>query len=195
MRETGEGESATPGKDTFMIETHPPLRFFTRPNFFTGRLLVADDFEQEQQYHIEKQRLHNRTLHGSGIVEGLAVSQQNNLLLVGAGLALDCLVREIVVPELLEVDLREGDIEPYLALQYQEVPLGSSPVPEGQVQPERLQEQYVILWADEETVRCSRSRKAGEKTCGRGHPVPIARVKRRGTRWTLNRTFKPPRVR
>jgi hypothetical protein len=178
-----------------MIETQPPLRFFTRPNFFTGRLLVADDLEQEQQYHIEKQRLHNRTLHGSGIVAGLAVSQQNTILHVGAGLALDCLGREIVVPEHLEVDLREGDIEPYLALQYQEVPVDSTPVPGGEVQPERLREQYVILWADEESVRCSRRGKAGEKTCGRGHPVPIARVKRRGAQWILMRTFKPARVR
>ena len=178
-----------------MIEIHPPLRFFMRPRYFTGRLLVADDFEQEQQYHIDKQRLHNRMLHGSGIVEGLAVSQEKNLLIVKSGLALDCLGREIIVPEHLEVNLLEGDIEQYLALEYHEVLMDPSPVPEGEAQPARVQEQYVILWTDEESVRCLRRRGARGRTCGRAHPVPIARVKKRGAGWVLNRTFKPPRVR
>jgi hypothetical protein len=178
-----------------MNELHPPLLFFTRPRYFTGRLLTADDFEAEQQYHIDKQRLHNRMLHGSGIVYGLAVSQQKNLLIVESGLALDCLGREIIVPEHLEVNLLEGDIEPYLALQYHEIPLDASPTPEGEFHPGRVQEQYAVLWADELSIRCFRRRKAGERTCGRVHPVPIARVSRRGVRWVLNRAFKPPRVR
>ena len=178
-----------------MIETIPPLASLTRPHFFTGQVLTAEDLKAEQQYHINKQRLHNRMLHGSGIVYGLAVSQQKNLLTVEAGLALDCLGREIIVPEHLEVTLQEGDIEPYLALHYHEVPVDVTPTAQGEMQPGRLEEKYVVLWTDEESIRCLRRRKAGERTCGRAHPVPIARVSRRGDRWRLNRTFKPARVR
>ncbi len=49
----------------------PTLR---RVNYFAGRLLSADDFRAEQEYHREKSRLHNRRLHGSGVASGLTVS-------------------------------------------------------------------------------------------------------------------------
>jgi hypothetical protein len=49
----------------------PALR---RVNYFEGRLLSADDFRAEQEYHREKSRLHNRRLHGSGVASGLTVS-------------------------------------------------------------------------------------------------------------------------
>jgi hypothetical protein len=45
-----------------------------RVRFFDGQLLTAADFEAEQKYHLEKRRLHNRMLHGFGVVDGLRVS-------------------------------------------------------------------------------------------------------------------------
>ena len=38
---------------------------FTRNNYFTGKLLVERDFRQEQQYYIDKLRLHARRLAGT----------------------------------------------------------------------------------------------------------------------------------
>lgn len=71
-----------------------------RSHYFYGKLMGVRDFEKEQQYMNNKRRLGNRMLHGTGVVCGL------NLLLVDnqsfqleAGLALDYLGREILVPE------------------------------------------------------------------------------------------------
>ena len=72
---------------------------FRRNNFFSGRLLTAADLQLEQNYFREKQRLHNRALHGFGIVSGLEVSRRRDKLVITAGLALDCEGNEIVVPE------------------------------------------------------------------------------------------------
>jgi hypothetical protein len=46
---------------------------FRRLNYFFGQLLGVDDFQSEQAYFREKQRLHNRCLHGYGTVCGLLV--------------------------------------------------------------------------------------------------------------------------
>ncbi len=51
-----------------------PLRQFERSRFFTGQVLTADDLQREQDYHRDKARLHNRFLHGWGVVAGLMVS-------------------------------------------------------------------------------------------------------------------------
>ncbi len=46
-----------------------------RVNYTTGLVLGVDEFEQEQLYFIERDRLHSRSLHGYGTVCGLHVSQ------------------------------------------------------------------------------------------------------------------------
>src|SRR2546430_2750976 len=43
----------------------------TRPHFFAGQLLDSATLQAEQDYHREKLRRHNRTLHGFGTVNGL----------------------------------------------------------------------------------------------------------------------------
>lgn len=42
-----------------------------RVNYFEGQLLGLDDFRAEQRYHREKRKMHNRFLHGWGVVSGL----------------------------------------------------------------------------------------------------------------------------
>ncbi len=44
-----------------------------RPRFFAGQLLTDADLNALQNYMIEKQRRHNRFLHGAGVVCGLGV--------------------------------------------------------------------------------------------------------------------------
>jgi hypothetical protein len=70
-----------------------------RVNYFSGRLLTAEDFETEQSYWLGKHRSHGRHLHGSGVVCGLRVTPSGPGVTVEPGLAIDGLGREIVVPE------------------------------------------------------------------------------------------------
>src|SRR5262245_41219860 len=82
---------------------------FTRLRYFHGQPLAAADLRREQAYHRNKARLHNRLLHGWGIVCGLdlRVAPRSGcddpkdptaievILLPGA--AIDCRGNEIVV--------------------------------------------------------------------------------------------------
>ena len=70
---------------------------FERLRFFAGRLLTAADFSFEQEYFRGKLKLHNRALHGFGIVSGLNVTVQSGKVIVTAGLALDCEGNELLV--------------------------------------------------------------------------------------------------
>ena len=70
-----------------------------RVRYFPGQLLSAADFETEQSYLRAKRRLHNRWLHGWGVVGGLAVSVGGSEVVVAPGLALDGLGNEIEVCE------------------------------------------------------------------------------------------------
>ena len=42
---------------------------FKRLNFFTGFFTNARDWNEGQDYHIEKRRLHNRSLHSPGVIK------------------------------------------------------------------------------------------------------------------------------
>lgn len=80
---------------------------FRRTSYYTGKLLTARDFSEEQRYHIDKHRLHNMTLHGWGVVCGLKVKPHPHCptlrIVVEAGLAIDDCGREIRLLE--DVDL------------------------------------------------------------------------------------------
>jgi len=49
------------------------LECLCRPRFFAGQLLTEDDLNRLERYVIDKNRLHNRYLHGWGVVCGLEV--------------------------------------------------------------------------------------------------------------------------
>lgn len=74
-----------------------------RLRYFTGRHMTARDFEDEQSYHTSHRHLHNRMLHGWGIVCGLEVRPhpkpecRTQRVLVHCGMAIDCCGREILV--------------------------------------------------------------------------------------------------
>src|SRR5690348_16916586 len=73
---------------------------FERNRYFYGKLLTVRDFESEQTYFNDKRRLLNRLLHGIGVVAGLQVIKvDDKSVSVQAGVALDHLGREIVVPD------------------------------------------------------------------------------------------------
>ena len=81
--------------------TLPRLPLLERPEFFSGQLLDAGDLDDLLGYHRELRWLHNRTLHGFGVVAGLAVSglRGDRDVQVSPGLALDGLGRELLLSE------------------------------------------------------------------------------------------------
>lgn len=93
MRRTTEG--AVSGKGAVLT---------TRLRWFTGRFITARDLTDEQDYHLDRHRLHNRLLHGWGAVCGLKVHSHDRAdcahewVWVDAGIAIDCHGREIVLP-------------------------------------------------------------------------------------------------
>jgi hypothetical protein len=75
-----------------------------RNRYFTGKYMAARDFQDEQSYFLSRHRLHNRLLHGWGIVCGLKVTPHPNpdcarrWVVVHPGIALDCCGRELILP-------------------------------------------------------------------------------------------------
>jgi hypothetical protein len=95
---------------------------FRRINFFRGLFMTADDWRTEQNYHIEKNQLHNRTFHTPGVVTGdndelresLKVSAtQAGALLIQPGYAVDGLGRDLRLldPKELVIASNEGPKE------------------------------------------------------------------------------------
>jgi hypothetical protein len=79
-----------------------------RPQFFAGQLLTEDDLQLLSDYVAAKSRLHNRFLHGHGVVCGLLVMCHpcgGGKVVVQPGTALDCCGNHIVVPCPVELDI------------------------------------------------------------------------------------------
>jgi hypothetical protein len=69
-----------------------------RLNYFNTQFLQEADFQDEQAYHINLRRFHNRALHSWGIIEGLDISRTGDKeIAVAPGVAIDTLGREIVL--------------------------------------------------------------------------------------------------
>lgn len=71
-----------------------------RLNYFNGQFLRAQDFQDEQGYHLAMRRLHNSSLHTWGITSGLMLSAPSGAtrVTVGQGTAIDGQGRELVLP-------------------------------------------------------------------------------------------------
>lgn len=119
-----------------------------RIRYFTGRYMTARDFRDEQEYHRSHRYLHNRILHGWGVVCGLHVLPHPkgacavDHVRVGCGFALDCCGRELpvdreLVPQPIPWDQRptaaaaaapEARYYPLLCLEYAESEIERLPV-------------------------------------------------------------------
>lgn len=83
------------------------LECLCRPRFFAGQVLTADDLNRLDAYIRGKHRLHNRQLHGWGVVNGLEVTcgPCGNGVVVGCGYALSPCGEDIVVCDAVPVDV------------------------------------------------------------------------------------------
>ena len=95
-----------------------------RLHYFDHQFLRANDFTDEQSYHVTMRRLHNQLLHSWGIAAGLEVTFQGGAtaVTVGSGVAIDGLGREIVVPadQLVELVSFAADQKVYVTVSYAE---------------------------------------------------------------------------
>jgi hypothetical protein len=82
---------------------------YVRPLFFAGQLLTEDDLQSLGDYVVAKNRLHNRSLMGSGVVCGLQVTCPPcgcGTVVVNPGYAIDCCGNDIAVacPQTLDIN-------------------------------------------------------------------------------------------
>lgn len=114
-----------------------------RNHYYYGKLLDELHFQMEQSYVNRKRWLLNRLSLGAGVLCGLQVTQQDGLVCIQPGVAIDALGREIIVPAAVCVDpwrptddcgkpgepLDKGTLHTvYICLAYHECPADYSPV-------------------------------------------------------------------
>ena len=104
---------------------------FTRNAYWTGKLMLARDFVDEQRYFLDKLRHHTQKLHGTGVVCGLKVVQhekdgcRDRFVCIEPGVAVDCCGHDIVVRERDCVDL--WMLPAIKALREKTTPAGEAP--------------------------------------------------------------------
>src|SRR6266849_5409362 len=84
------------------------LQCLCRPRFFAGQLLTDDDLSLLNNYVVEKNKLHNRYLHGWGVVCGLeVVCAPCDRVTVRGGYALSPCGEDIIVCKNVTVNVCE----------------------------------------------------------------------------------------
>ena len=164
-----------------------------RVSYFFGQVLGEDDFKAEQNYFIEKHRLHNRHLHGWGVVNGLDVSvDKGNVVHVSPGLALDCAGNEIFLRSeaKLKVPARASDF--YVVVEYREIEVGAVPIAPGtggSTEPtlnnSRIQEDCHVYIANVDPNSKHDGIGPGTAGCGRAHSMSVARLQKKPKGWKL----------
>jgi hypothetical protein len=166
-----------------------------RPRFFAGQLLSATDLEAEQEYFLQKQRRHNRGLHGYGVVSGLDVSAKDNVLIVSDGMALDASGNEVVVPNCLQIPIKRRGRVAYLVVRYHENETDPVPVQidsNGGVEFSRIEEGFEIAITPTPGPNPGATKTAGNQN----EPgAVLARLVMRRGRWQVDRKFRRPRTR
>src|ERR1044072_3945942 len=101
------------------------LECLCRPRFFAGQLLTDETLNQLDHYIVEKNKLHNRYLHGWGVVCGFeVVCHPCNAVTVRGGYALSPCGEDVIVCKDVTVDVcslinqckdkrRDWECEPY----------------------------------------------------------------------------------
>ena len=161
-----------------------------RVHYFTGQVLGEDDFNTEQNYFIEKHRLHNRHLHGWGVVNGLEVSvDKSNVVHVGPGIAIDCAGNELLLCSPRELAAPRKASEFYVVLEYHETVINSVPVAPGTTDAmiinSRIQESFRLSIANADPNSKHDGIGPGTAGCGLPHPISIARIQKKLKAWKV----------
>ena len=161
-----------------------------RVHYFTGQVLGEDDFNTEQNYFIEKHRLHNRHLHGWGVVYGLEVSvDKSNVVHVAPGIAIDCAGNELLLcsPRELAAPRKAGEF--YVVLEYHETKINSVPVApdstDSMIVNSRIQESFRLSITNADPNSKHDGIGPGTAGCGLPHPISIARLQKTPNAWKV----------
>lgn len=92
-----------------MSESNQSENVEKRLQYFDGQFLVVDDFEDEQKYHLDRQRRQNRLLRTPGILEGLNVTvvPDSTIVEISPGTAVDFAGKLIVLGDTQTLDLAD----------------------------------------------------------------------------------------
>lgn len=168
---------------------------FVRTRFFKGMMLTDDDFQREQEYHCNKRRLHNRCLHGCRVGCGLEVNLRRNFVYIEPGVAIDCQGNEIVVPEPEKISLPARKRQFFLTISYFEIE--TAPVPVLSVGSEietrafsRIHESFKFGWSARDPFSGHNWHNGAWVTCGRAHPIAIAKFVIRHGNLRLSKSFE-----
>jgi hypothetical protein len=168
----------------------PSLR---RVNYFTGRLLTAEDFGAEQEYHREKSRLHNRRLHGSGVVRGLTASLTGGTsrpaITVKPGVGIDPAGNELELDAERSLTIGVKARAFVVMLRYVERPV--APVPSLGTGGDTDAAAYALI---EEDIELALVPDDPPRRCGDA-ALSLARYVRSGSTWQRDRAFKAARAR
>jgi len=128
------------------------LECLCRPRFFAGQLLTDDDLNRLEHYIVAKDRLHNRYLHGTGVVCGLEVicNACDDTVTVKTGYAIGPCGEDIIVCSDTSVDVGEliREFRKQQAKQRSCTPSGDSPNQDC----EAAQQQWVLSICYNETA-------------------------------------------
>ena len=158
-----------------------------RVNYVAGMLLTAEAFQVEEKYFRERMKLHNRFLHGYGIVTGLDVSvSAPDSVTVNAGYAIDLEGNDIILPTAMQGKLRITKSSVYLVLCFAErktdlVPVPSNDSGENGQQPSRIEEYGRLAYESEKN-------KASQMG------VILAQLKNSRGKWIVDKKFKPNKI-
>jgi hypothetical protein len=159
---------------------------FERSRFFTGKLLTADDLQAEQDYFRGKSRLHNRFLHGWGIVSGLGVTiEQGATVVVSPGLAVDCCGNELVLPAAERISLTGLSGRHYVTLENVELPVGQLPSLQGEPEFSRVREAVGLKLASVNPGLGHSRMGPGTPGCGLSHALCLATISLNGAHWRI----------
>lgn len=173
-----------------MTESQPRKRL----RYVTGQLLSADELQLEQQYFIEKHKLHNRALHGFGIVSGLKVTTNAGKISVAPGMGIDCEGNELIVPSEQTLPA-SGPFDPriaYLGVRYLEKFVDPVPSPTGGEEAAHVQESFELVIAAENSNRGHRHSRGRWLPCGQAHALTIAKLRAVANGWRVDRRYRPP---
>ena len=154
-----------------------------RPRYFAGRLIDAATLQLEQDYHLEKRRRHNRTLHGFGIVSGLEVrvdattDPDGGRIVVEPGYAIDTCGEEIAVPESVHLGLPADGDTAFVSVRHWDHPCAELPA-RASLDVDCIEEACVIAVVRDVLPST----------------MAIARLVRSNGRWTIDAAFVPPRA-
>jgi hypothetical protein len=158
----------------------------TRPRYFTGQLLTEADFQLEQDYVRGKIRRHNQCLFGSGIVTGLSVALESSsvandqpVIVISPGCAIDCNGEQLTVCEPLRCSLHTSDTGGYVSVRYFEQVIGPVTSVGGSNESSRIEEGVAVDFEQIVPFGC----------------VTIARLERIGGKWIVDSHFQPDTIR